>query len=132
MTKIIFIYLLIAFSFSTISFADKDHTAEVCSVTNPKVCAHVGHMSNFSSKGESTFVAHVMTPKNEAISNFKADLWMPAHGHGSTPMTIAAAGVNKYKVTKAAFSMTGEWQVRMSFEYQKAQHEIAVPVTIAK
>ncbi len=132
MTKTVLFLFALSLGLTLTTQAHKDHSAEVCSAINAKVCAHVGHMKNFTSKSDAEFIAHVMTPKNEPVSNFKAELWMPAHGHGSTPLKIVAEGENKYKITNASFSLTGEWQIKMNFEFQKMQHEIIVPVVIAK
>lgn len=112
------------------TMTEGDHSADVCSRVNPAVCAHVGHMTSFSSSDEVQFKAHVMTPQNQAISGFSLDLWMPGMGHGSSPVQLKQLGPNLFQVTKAYFVMPGQWVIRMRFEFGGAAHLIEVPVNI--
>ena len=111
---------------------DGDHSPDVCSALNPKVCAHLGHMTKLNSTDEVQFVAHVETPQNKAITNLKLDLWMQMghHGHGSSPVKLTQLTTNKYRVTEAYFVMTGTWLVRLSFQFENQTHNIQIPVVV--
>jgi hypothetical protein len=113
---------------------DGDHSEDVCSTLNPAVCAHLGHMTKVNSTDEVQFVTHVMTPQNKAISNLKVDLWMQMgnHGHGSSPVKLTQFATNKFRVTEAYFVMTGQWLVRVSFDYENQTHKLAFPVTVSE
>lgn len=111
-------------------FADADHSAEMCSAKNRKVCGHIGHMSNMKPNAEAEFVAHMSIPKKAHITDVQISLWMPEMKHGSTPVTMTAMDANKYKVTKAVFNMAGKWEVRIKFRLDKEEHELIVPVEI--
>jgi hypothetical protein len=110
--------------------AGDNHSANVCSVINAEVCAHLGHMTSFSSKAEVQFVAHIMAPQNQQVSDTQIDLWMPDMGHGSSPLSVKQFGVNKYNVTKAYFVMSGLWLVRLKFSLAGEKHQIEIPVNI--
>lgn len=45
----------------------------------------------------------------------EAKLWMPAHGHGSTPTTLTLRDDGCTDVTDIDFSMDGRWQVQIKF-----------------
>ncbi len=122
--------LLVGFNSFATGDHDHDHSETVCSKLDANVCAHLGHMTKLNSSDEVQFVSHVMTPANQPISDMKVDLWMPSMGHGSSPVKLASIGVNKYKVSEAFFIMTGEWQVRMTFTFNKVKHQINIPVTV--
>ncbi len=124
------ILVFVAFGFSLNAFAKDDHTANVCSAADAKVCAHIGHMTNMKKKMDSEFMIHVLVPK--AVTNFTADLWMPEHDHGTSPLEITPSKKNKFKIKKAVFSMTGKWHARISFDLDKVNHKIEIPLTIAE
>lgn len=111
---------------------DGDHSPDVCSRANPDVCAHIGHMSSFTTAGEAQFVAHIQAPQNQQVSDVKIELWMPDMGHGSRPVAVRQFGVNKYHVTKAYFMMAGLWEVRVRFAFGGTNHEIFIPVNIVE
>ena len=129
MKSFIFVVGLLIANFA---FAEGDHSEDVCSSVNPAVCAHLGHMTKVSTSEEVRFVAHVMTPQNAAITNFKLDLWMDmgGHGHGSSPVKITPFAVNKYRITDAYFVMAGRWLVRMTFDFEGQAHSIQIPVIV--
>lgn len=47
-----------------------------------------------------------------AFSVFK--LWMPDHGHGSTPTKISVVDMTCAKIEKINFVMLGEWELRVA------------------
>lgn len=109
----------------------EDHTSDICSSTDAKICAHIGHMNGMKSKSESSFKVHVMIEK--PITNLKVELWMPEHDHGTnSPVVVAQDKGNKYDVTKAVFSMPGKWVARLNFEVDKIPHKIEIPLIIEK
>ena len=120
----------IALGFSLNTLAKDDHTANFCSATDAKVCAHIGHMTGMKTKNDAEFIVDIVVPK--AVTNFKADLWMPEHDHGTSPVTISPYKKNKYKIQKAVFSMTGKWHARISFDLDKVNHKIEIPLTIGE
>ena len=90
------VLIFIALGFSINASANEDHTANFCSATDAKVCAHVGHMTNMKKKMDSEFMIHVLVPKE--VTHFTADLWMPEHDHGTTPLEITPMKKNKFKI----------------------------------
>ncbi len=42
-----------------------------------------------------------------------AKLWMPGHGHGTTPTTVEAIADGCARVRELNFLMTGEWELRV-------------------
>ena len=121
------IFMLATLVFSASSFADGDHTPDVCSTADKEVCAHIGHMSGMKTKVEGKFLVHITAPK---IENFKMDLWMPDHKHGTSPVTVTPKGKNKFEITKAEFSMPGKWHARLTFDSNKKPHAIEIPLDI--
>lgn len=129
--KLSIIALLFATFLSSGSvLAEGDHSEDVCSVKNTSVCAHLGHMTKVNSSDEVKFIAHIMAPKNTQVTNFKLDLWMPSMGHGSSPVTITQVGVNKYQISEAYFIMNGSWEVRVTFDFDGATHNLSFPVQV--
>lgn len=110
--------------------AKDDHTANFCSATDAKVCAHIGHMSGMKTKGEAEFIVDVVVP--ETVTDLTVDLWMPDHNHGTSPVTISPFKKNKFKIKKAVFSMTGKWHTRISFNVNKVNHKIEIPLSITE
>lgn len=73
--------------------------------------------------GESQFKLHLMEKEGASLSGDQIPevvLWMPHHGHGSSPVQMAEA-VDKdglvmpghYEVTEAYFVMPGLWEIRI-------------------
>lgn len=106
------------------------HSATVCTVQNPQICAHLGHMSTINTKEEGQFVAHIMTPNNVEMSNVHIDLWMASMGHGSAPLDVTRIDVNKYQVKNAWFMMSGPWLVRLKFKDSVQSYEIDIPLEV--
>lgn len=110
-----------------------EHSVSVCSATRADVCAHLGFEKPLNSSAEGKFMAHVMTPANQDIQDFKLDLFMDmggGHGHGSAPVELKALGKNRFAVSNAWFVMQGEWLVRLDFEFDQAHHHIEIPIEI--
>lgn len=117
---------------STLALAH-EHSVEVCSTTNKKVCAHLGFEKPLNTKEEGEFIAHVTTPNNALISYFKLDLWMEARngrGHGSSPVEIKDSGKNIFKISNAWFTMPGTWLVRLEFDFEGRHERLQIPVQI--
>ena len=112
------------------AFAE-NHTPNYCSAISKQVCGHLGHFDKFVSGQPMEFMAHLMVPQNEEVQDFKMDLWMPMHGHGSSPVTLTSKDVNKFWVSDANFVMAGRWLVRMDFVLRGAAHHIEIPVDAA-
>lgn len=62
-----------------------------------------------------------------AVAVQSAKLWMPEHGHGSSPTTITASGTHCTTITRLNFVMSGQWEVRMKLEGGDA---VAIPVDV--
>lgn len=45
----------------------------------------------------------------------QARLWMPAHGHGSSPTTITPRADGCFQVERLNFVMTGEWELQTTW-----------------
>ncbi len=112
------------------AFAKDDHTANFCSPTDAKVCAHIGHMSGMKTSGEAEFMVDIVVSK--PVNDVTVDLWMPEHNHGTSAVTVNPHKKNKFKIKKAVFSMTGVWHARISFNVDKVNHKIEIPLTIAE
>ncbi len=129
LSNLIFVATL---SLSQIAIAESDHSADVCSVANELVCAHLGHMKGFSTTEEAQFMFHAFTPDHEQMTNLKLELWMPKGDHGSSQVEMNQVALNKYHVTKAFFVMKGDWIVRANFDVAGASHTLEIPVSISK
>ena len=116
--------------FSVSAFSDGDHTPDFSSATDAKVCAHIGHMTGMKTKGEAEFIVDILMPKT--VSDVQVDLWMPEHSHGTSPVTVNPHKKNKFKIKKAVFTMTGKWHARISFNVDKVNHKIEIPLTITE
>lgn len=132
---------ILVFAFMTVAlvltklpsaFAHAHHTANVCSTTAPDICAHLGFENEPNTTDESQFMLHFM-PKSGGptlVTKVAVKLWMDEMGHGSAPVTLTAVDDAHYEVTKAYFVMSGPWQVKVSFEFGGASHEISIPVDV--
>jgi hypothetical protein len=52
-------------------------------------------------------------------------LWMPAMGHGSSPVRVSRVSAGSYRAEKVFFSMHGAWEIR--FQRKEARDELVVP-----
>ena len=114
------------------ALAHSHHTANVCSTSAPDICAHLGFENEPNTTDESEFMLHFM-PKSVSpalVTNVSVKLWMDEMGHGSSPVTLTAVDDAHYNVSKAYFVMSGPWQVKVSFDYAGATHEISIPVDV--
>lgn len=121
---------IIALTLSLNVVAKDDHTADFCSATDAKVCAHIGHMTGLKTKGEAEFIVDIVVA--EKVSDLTVDLWMPDHNHGTSPVTISPFKKNKFKIKKAVFPMAGKWHARISFNLNKINHKIEIPLSITE
>lgn len=111
-----------------------DHTGEFCTDDSQTICAHLHFLADVNTTTEGSFIAHIETPDNQPINNFKIDMWMQmgSHGHGSAPFEVADNGQNHYTITNAWFVMPGTWTVRIDFDFNGAHQHIEIPVTAAQ
>ncbi len=116
------------------TFAHTHHTADFCSATAKDICAHLGYNEPPNSADESKFMLDLQPSKVNAslISKVAVSLHMDMGGssHGSSPVTIKQVDAAHYQVTKAYFTMTGKWVVKVNFEYNGAGHEIQIPIEV--
>lgn len=82
------------------------------------LCLKVTWLLGPRATGESQFVAELTadpTKPEEAqeISGYtlKATLWMPEHGHGSSPVTVEQIEPSKFLIKNVYFIMPGKWDV---------------------
>ena len=134
MFKITLLTLSLLFSQTAFTSNQADHSENICSEKNASVCAHLKFLSSINTSDEGSFIVHVMTTNDSAISNLKVDLWMDmgsGHGHGSAPVNIATTDeVNHYLITNAWFVMPGTWFVRVSFDYNNEPISLNFPVQV--
>lgn len=53
---------------------------------------------------------------NPGVKASSAKLWMPEHGHGSTPTKLVEKENSCTNIEKINFTMTGEWEIRVVLE----------------
>jgi hypothetical protein len=115
--------------------------ANDCPLEFPKasLCASVKWDSALSTEDENTGTLHFWKKGGSGESGPYADpgatvsilLWMPAMGHGSSPVTVTPQGEGVYSVSKAYFIMPGDWEVRVQLKQGHQLLEQAVlPVTL--
>lgn len=127
--------LLVSFlalvNFSSSAFAAKagEISTNLCNET-ATVCAHLEYTTDINSSDEGKFIVVLQTPQQQAVQNFKLDLWMQMghHGHGSSPVEIADLGQNQFSITNAWFIMPGQWNVRIDFDVQGEHQHLEIPV----
>jgi hypothetical protein len=137
MKFVVFVALFLCFGISNSQAHEEGvgHTPNYCSVENKNVCAHLKFLNVLNTKDEGKLIAHILTPSNEPIQNFKLDLWMNmgGHGHGSSPVDIAPlAEANHFSVANAWFVMKGTWLVRIDFDSASEHYHIEIPVSITQ
>lgn len=128
-----FLLPFIFLGLSQIAFAQDDHTPDYCAVNNIDVCAHAGHMENFTSQGESKFVVHVSKSFGKAVEQMDVKLMMEmgnGHSHGTAPVQLTQFAPNKFKVDKAYFVMSGQWTIQLFFKIDGQIYNILIPVVI--
>lgn len=61
----------------------------------------------------------------------KVVLWMPAMGHGSSPVTVEKVSSGVYKVDRVFFVMPGDWEIRIQVKNgNNVSDEIVQKITI--
>ena len=65
----------------------------------------------------------------EAPGEFKVVLWMPQHGHGSSPTRVAKFGqeIGVYEATNLYFTMGGRWEVRVVLKSETQSFAVTLP-----
>ena len=61
-----------------------------------------------------------------ADSKITAELWMPAMGHGSSPITSTELGPLSWQMTEVYFIMPGHWQVKLHLQLADGQTDEAI------
>lgn len=62
--------------------------------------------------------------------DLKVYLWMPSMNHGSRPTVITRLSENQFEVSKVAFTMPGEWEIRIrAQEKNQVIDEVAYALT---
>jgi hypothetical protein len=107
-----------------------------CPLEFPKsgLCASLTWDTALSSEDENTgtlrfwdkATSSAAGPYRDASGDVGVMLWMPAMGHGSSPVTVTAQGGGTYAVTKAYFVMPGDWDVRVQLKQNHQLIEQAV------
>ena len=62
-----------------------------------------------------------------AVAVQSAKLWMPEHGHGSSPTTLVASGTHCTNISGINFVMNGKWEIRIKLAGGDA---VAFPVDV--
>lgn len=79
------------------------------------LCLKITWLLGPRATGESQLIAELTTEPIEAqdVSGYtlKATLWMPEHGHGSSPVTIEQIEPAKFLIKSVYFIMPGKWDV---------------------
>ena len=116
------------------AFAHSHHTANYCSATAPDVCAHLGFKNEPNTTDESVFMLDFAPSKANVtqITNITVKVAMDMAGtqHRAAPVTITPANAAHYEVSKAYFSMTGQWKLKVGFDYAGAKHEVIIPIDV--
>jgi hypothetical protein len=96
-------------------------TAADCSLSFPSngLCASLTWESGPSGDDENSFTLRFFDGSGaarDADAEVYAQLWMPAMGHGSSPVLVAAQGSGVYSVTRVFFIMPGTWDLRVQLK----------------
>lgn len=116
---------------SSKAHAHTHHSANICSATAPEICAHVGY-DTINTSNAASLMLHFM-PKSvdpALVTNVKVSLWMPNMGHGTKPVRINRLDSAHIEVTDAYFIMTGNWDIRVDFDYAQGTHQIVIPIEV--
>ncbi len=131
MKSALLVSILALVSFSSSAFAAKagESSTNLCNEA-ATVCAHLDYTTDINSSDEGKFIVVLQTPQQQAVQNFKLDLWMQMghHGHGSSPVEISDLGQNQFSITNAWFVMPGQWNVRIDFDVQGEHQHLEIPV----
>jgi hypothetical protein len=58
-------------------------------------------------------------------------LFMPAMGHGSSPVTVERLDVGTYRASQVFFSMKGLWEIHFQLkDGNKIKDQVVVPITL--
>lgn len=125
---------LVVFTPAQKASAHSYHTANVCATTAPEICAHAGFAKQPTATDITSFMLHFMpTVDPTLISKVGVQLWMPmpGHSHPGAPVTVTPKDAVHFEVSNAGFmSMPGPWQIKVSFDYQGAAHELILPIDV--
>lgn len=59
-------------------------------------------------------------------SPLKVVLWMPAMGHGSSPIMVEKVSIGIYRAKEVYFSMKGDWEIRFQNGTDQATYAITL------
>ena len=58
-------------------------------------------------------------------------LWMPAMGHGSSPVKVVRVDIGTYRASQVFFTMKGEWEIRIQLkERGDVKDQAILPITL--
>jgi hypothetical protein len=60
-----------------------------------------------------------------SLGEISLELWMPEHGHGSSPVMIEKTADNRIRITDIWFIMPGFWQLRFILTHPNGESESA-------
>lgn len=111
-------------------------SAGECPLEFPKsgLCASVTWGNTLSSDEENTATLRFWDkatgtaagPYRDAGGEVAMFLWMPAMGHGSSPVLVTPQGGGVYSATRVYFIMPGDWDVRVQIKKNHQLFEQAV------
>jgi hypothetical protein len=55
----------------------------------------------------------------DPLAKVSVVLWMPAMGHGSSPVTVTLVSPGVYRATNVFFVMPGDWEIRIKLKTDK-------------
>ena len=72
------------------------------------------------------------TPVVEDLSgDITVSLWMPAMGHGSSPVQVQRLDIGTYRATEVFFTMKGEWEIRIQLKARdEVKDQAIIPITL--
>jgi hypothetical protein len=93
--------------------------------TKSGLCAKLTWDASPAGDQENSFTLHFYNKATGAARDVDNEvsvlLWMPAMGHGSSPVQITALGNGGYSATHVYFVMPGAWEVRVQI---KKNHQL--------
>lgn len=85
-------------------------------------------------KGNNTWLLELSDADGNPVEalDFSAVLYMPEHGHNSSPTTVSAeATPGRYEVSRITFTMGGVWEVRLISAGETTSRDVLFYVDVA-
>ncbi len=115
--------------------AHQFHSENVCSTQIQGLCVHLGYNSEPVINQSAEFMVHFESQTGldmQKIESVSIDLWMPDHGHGSSPVQVRRLNSDHFLLSDAWFVMPGLWQIRINVSFDGQQDQLLVPIEILK